>query len=131
MVVAVADTVLISIFACAGIKAGNKDFAVDCIVKGNFCVQVFAVTPGLLGKKKKKLCELWNNTLMMSQGSEGEIIDFPTSELNIKKKMKKKIDGITVRLGFGQTGKVREPSESGIEMQQLITRTAPAFSTHL
>ncbi|GMI00770.1 hypothetical protein TrVE_jg6552 [Triparma verrucosa] len=114
-----------------GIKAGNKDFAVNCIVKGNFCVQVFAVTPGLLGKKKKKLCELWNNTLMMSQGSEGEIIDFPTSELNIKKKMKKKIDGITVRLGFGQAGKVREPSESGIEMQQLITRTAPAFSTHL
>lgn len=40
-------------------------FSVDCYVKDNFCVQVYAVSPGLF-PRKKKLCELWHNTIMMS-----------------------------------------------------------------
>ena len=80
------------------VKIGSKIFDVDCYIKDNFCVSVYSVSPGLFGKKKK-VCELWHNTITMDASQEAT--EFPSSQLNIKKKMKKKIDGITIRLGFG------------------------------
>ena len=109
---------------------GSKAFHVDCTVKGNFCVQVFAVTPGIFGGKKR-VCELWNSTLMMPPTEdEGCFLDFPSSELNIKKKMKKKIDGLTLRLGFGFP-KAPVSGDAGIEMQAIVTRNQQSFSTQL
>ena len=72
---------------------------VDGNIKDNFSVQVFAIGGGLFGNNKVKVCELWHNTIMIDD--KQDVIDFPLSELNVKKKYRKKVDKMALRLHFG------------------------------
>jgi hypothetical protein len=75
---------------------------VNATIKDNFSVQLFCTKKGLFKNKKIKICELWHNTIMIDDKAES--ITFGLSELNIKKKYRKKIqdnDALTLRLTFG------------------------------
>ena len=70
--------------------------ATDADLVENFSVQILS-QGGLFGGKEK-VCELWFNTIFLQPGVD--VVEFPISELNIKKKFRGKFEKLKLTLFF-------------------------------
>jgi len=66
---------------------GQNKWSCDCKTRGNF--KIFLYKNGLF--KKKKVVELWHNTLFLDVNTDTNTVDFGLDQLDVKRGMKKKI----------------------------------------
>lgn len=84
----------------------------NCEVKGNFKIYLYQAN----FMKKKKVVELWHNTLFLDINNETNTVDFGLDQLDVKRKKKKRLGedfGIRIFLSDGKyTDITKEQPES-------------------
>ncbi len=105
----------------------------DVNVYDNFSISIFSHEFGMFNSAKMKVCDLWFNTVFLDPNSN--VVNFPISELNIKKKYRKKWDSMQITLRFdgatgGNVGSTQRPKgvmkNASISKLQMTTRESEA-----